>query len=182
MRIPMLFVGIDLDIALSFPILMVMNIKDLNKTDRRQDYANVVFGFLSRDAGYLKGKHLLDFGSGKKMIFTKKLRALGLTVDAYDCGDNVTEEHVTEIKGYDLVFAANVINVPASVEDLHATIKQIVSAINPKGSFLFNYPSSPRKAGLSVAQILEVMAQYFLITQRVKCSTPLFRCSRAYSA
>lgn len=163
--------------------IMSNKIKDLNKTDRRQDYANVVFGFLARDVDYLKGKRVLDFGSGKKMIFTKKLRDLGLTVDAYDCGDNVTEEHVSDVKGgYDLVFAANVINVPASIEDLHETVKQIVSALGPKGSFLFNYPSSPRKAGLSVAQILEVMAQYFLITQRVKCSTPLFRCSRAYSA
>jgi 2-polyprenyl-3-methyl-5-hydroxy-6-metoxy-1,4-benzoquinol methylase len=143
----------------------------VNRTDRRQDYNNVVARYILENMHDFLGKKILDFGAGKLMIFANKLRNAGLDVDAYDCGDNVTDNHVKETKDYDVIYASNVLNVCESLEDLRKVLSMLNYAV-----FVCNYPSKPRKAGLKTKDILRELKNNFKTVSRAKCSTPLFIC------
>lgn len=146
---------------------------EVNKTDRRQDYNNVVCGYIAANLPEFKNKRILDFGAGKLAIFARKLNSMGLTVDAYECGDNVTDYHVSDCTGYDLIYASNVINVQASEGDL----RNVLGKLNYT-DFICNYPSSPRKAGLTTKQIESIlMSLWGVVKKKYIKGTPIFICT-----
>lgn len=149
--------------------------KHLNSTDRKSTYPNVMVQFIKNHLEYFHGKSILDFGAGKKMIFTHELRGLGLNVQACDCGENQTDEHVKITPNYEIIIASNVVNVQSSKGELRGLFQLIKENLNG-GVFYFNYPSKPRKANLSVQEILEVACEYFGLIKRMKGKGPIFKC------
>ena len=112
-----------------------------------------------------KSKKVLDFGSGPPARHTMSLREKGYTdVTAHEFGDNVQEgvhDPKALSKKYDVVFASNVLNVQSSEAMLKRTLKQIRDSVKKGGLAVFNYPASPRKAGLKVASVAGVIAEVF---------------------
>ena len=112
-----------------------------------------------------KSKKVLDFGSGPPARHTMSLREKGYTdVTAHEFGDNVQEgvhDPKALSKEYDVVFASNVLNVQSSEAMLKRTLKQIRDSVEKGGLAVFNYPASPRKAGLKVASVAGVIAEVF---------------------
>jgi hypothetical protein len=112
-----------------------------------------------------KSKKVLDFGSGPPARHTMSLREKGYTdVTAHEFGDNVQEgvhDPKALSKKYDVVFASNVLNVQSSEAMLKRTLKQIRDSVEKGGLAVFNYPASPRKAGLKVASVAGAIAEVF---------------------
>lgn len=65
----------------------------------------------------------------------------------------VPAEHLHLCSGYDLVLAANCLNVQTNESQLEATIKEVWSLIDQGGSVLMNYPRSPRKLPYSFSEM-----------------------------
>jgi 2-polyprenyl-3-methyl-5-hydroxy-6-metoxy-1,4-benzoquinol methylase len=115
---------------------------------------------------------ILDFGAGKAAVQTQYLRDNGfINVTAYDFGENITDAHDESalLKQYQTVFASNVLNVASTAEMLRDTISDIWSAVKPNGRAVFNYPESPRKAGLSTEEVEQIIQDEIGITP-VKCA------------
>ena len=104
---------------------------------------------------------VLDFGAGTHARYTLELRDVGYNVTGYDFGCNVGPDiDATALaRRYDLVFAANVLNVQSSEAMLMRTIGQIRGAM--KGAALVNYPPAPRKAGISSHRMMEILRASF---------------------
>lgn len=109
-------------------------------------------------------KNILDFGAGKDALHTKYLSSKGFNVTAYDFGSNcipgVHDAHATE-REYDIVFASNVINVSSNKEMMINTLNEIKNCLSDNGEAIFNYPESPRKAGLKTADVIDVVKSVF---------------------
>lgn len=109
-----------------------------------------------------KPSNILDFGAGKDALGTLYLRNLGYNVTAYDIGKNFVEGlHDANALGkydYRVMMASNVINVQPTEED----VRNIFTIAKSHARILFfNYPSKPRKAGLTMKRIVEIAKDYF---------------------
>jgi hypothetical protein len=104
---------------------------------------------------------ILDFGAGKDALHTRRLTGLGLNVEAYDFGNNVTPLHNERaLQGkYDIVFASNVLNVQQDETMLRETLRQIWQVANWRA--VFNYPVSPRYSTLTVDEVEGVITEVF---------------------
>ena len=110
-----------------------------------------------------KPSNIVDFGAGKDAIGTLYLRNLGYTVTAYDIGKNFVEglhdpDAFRGEKHYSVMMASNVINVQPDDMDIQETF---LTALYYSDIFFFNYPSKPRKAGLSRKKIVETARKFF---------------------
>lgn len=108
---------------------------------------------------------ILDYGAGKDAIQTKRLREEGYrNVTAYEIGENFNPElhdpKATEFV-YDIVMASNVLNVQPDVERLRDVIEDLANCTRFVGLCVVNYPSGPRKAGLSLEEVLELLREKF---------------------
>ena len=82
--------------------------------------------------------------------------------------------------------ASNVLNVQSSLDMLEKTLKQMKDVLLDDGELFVNYPSSPRKAGLTVRDIEDVLKKNFRFVERVgivgntpfSCSSPVWNCSK----
>lgn len=106
---------------------------------------------------------ILDFGAGREAVQTQFLRDKGFNVIAYDFGDNIKDLHDPDAlaKTYDTVFASNVLNVSSDTPMLIDTLTDIWKAVKPGGRAVFNYPSSPRKAGLKTEEVAKFVEDTF---------------------
>lgn len=110
-----------------------------------------------------KDKTILDFGAGSEAVQSQTLKSQGYkNITAYDFGSNVKDglhDPGALKRKYDVVFASNVINTASSKEMLVSTVEEIVSATKPDGVSIFNYPSSPRKLGLSAGELKSLIQE-----------------------
>lgn len=93
----------------------------------------------------IKNQKILDFGSGKEIIHTKKLRMNGYQVDAYEFGNNVNENHIKVLlpNKYDIVFASNVFNTHSNYSMSISALTLIYNTMKFGGLFVFNFPQKP---------------------------------------
>lgn len=127
-----------------------------------------------------KKASVLDFGAGKDAVQTQALRNAGFeNVTAYDFGVNVkngVHDPNALNKKYDVVFASNVLNVSSDEEMLRETLRDINKAAAK--TIVFNYPSSPRKAGLSTKEVENIIVDEYGIKPTVVVgpkSSPVWR-------
>lgn len=109
---------------------------------------------------------ILDYGAGPDATHAKLLRDLGFKVTAHEFGANVRPGiHDPKALGrrYDLVYASNVLNVQATREMLRWTLQEVHRLIDRGGSAVVNYPTKPRKAGLSTEAVRTELACLFYI-------------------
>lgn len=110
------------------------------------------------EANIDKDSSILDFGAGKDAVHSKRLKDNGFKdVTAYDFGSNVKDGiHDPQAlnRTYDCVFASNVLNVQSSKSMLDSTLDTIRAAIKPGGTFIGNFPDSPRKSEYITADVI----------------------------
>lgn len=93
-----------------------------------------------------KADKILDFGCGPDMMHALALRLCGFNVDAWDFGKNWREGMVYEVKEnyYDIIYASNVVNTCSTNKMLNDALLTIHLGLKPNGTFICNYPESPR--------------------------------------
>ena len=148
-------------------------IREANKTARSNGASAInpdgtiraiVPNFIIKNKKLYQNAKILDFGSGKDIIHTKWLKENNFDVIAYDFGDNCIEGlHDKEalMKRYDVVFASNVLNVQISIHMLRITLNQIYNALKKHGTFIFNYPKSPRKLDMTEFELINYIEDKF---------------------
>ena len=129
-----------------------------------------------------KTDKILDFGAGTKAIHTVALRQQGYNVTAYDIGANIDPAiHDTNAlaKRWGVVYASNVMNVQPSRSDLAGLIGLFADIVKKGGTQIANYPPSPRKSGLAVAEVDALLRGRFASVTRVpKVSSPTWICRK----
>jgi len=125
---------------------------------------------------------ILDYGAGRDAAHAETLRGKGLKVTAHEFGGNANERHDPKAltRRYDIVYASNVLNTQSSKAMMSSTIDQIRAAVKPGGSFIGNFPMSPRKAGdIDAAHVQAELERRFKTVKRVggTKSAPLFHAS-----
>lgn len=93
-------------------------------------------------AGTLRPRTILDFGAGRAARHAAAIRALGFDVTAHDIAANRVpgvHDPAALFRKYDLVYAANVLNVQPTYDDLAATVDEIAGAVAPGGVAVVNY-------------------------------------------
>lgn len=106
------------------------------------------------------GEHkILDFGCGHHMYHVNMLREIGCNVEGFDFSIEGSEKVLD--RKYDRILAANVLNVQPTSASLHLTLKMMELLLKPDGEIYANYPSFPRKLGLSIPRMLFVIHLYF---------------------
>lgn len=129
-----------------------------------------------------KSDRILDFGAGTKAIHTMALRQQGYNVTAYDIGANIDPAiHDTNAlaKKWDVVYASNVLNVQPSRSDLAGLIGLFANIVKKGGTLIANYPPSPRKSGLTVAEVDALLRMKFATVARVPgISSPTWICRK----
>ena len=124
----------------------------------------IVPNFIFKNIEEYQNKTILDFGSGKQAIHTKWLNENGLNVTAYDFGNNCIEgihDKNALNKRYDIIFASNVLNVQSSDVMMMATVSQIYQCLKKGGTFIFNYPTSPRKTDMPEWEVIGLVSGMF---------------------
>lgn len=148
-------------------------IREVNKTARSNGASAInsdgtiraiVPNFILKNKKLYQNAKILDFGSGKNPIHTKWLKEQNFDVIAYDFGENCIEgihDIVALYHRYDVVFASNVLNVQTSIHMLRITLNQIYNALKKRGTFIFNYPKSPRKLDMTEFELINYIEEKF---------------------
>lgn len=124
----------------------------------------IVPNFILKNSEEYRDKTILDFGAGKQAIHTKWLNENGLNVTAYDFGNNCIEgihDKNALNNRYDVIFASNVLNVQSSDVMMMATVYQIYKCLKKGGTFIFNYPTSPRKTDMVEWEVIGLVSDIF---------------------
>lgn len=119
----------------------------------------------------------LDFGAGKDAAHTLSLREKGYMVTAYEFGANVVDglhQKFALQRKYDVIFASNVLNVQSNQAMLLLTLQSIAGAMDVETVFIANYPNSPRKVNLTVAEMEEQLRRIFKV-ERIKNKNIIFK-------
>lgn len=124
---------------------------------------------------------ILDFGAGKEAIHAQALLREGWMVTAYEFGKNVDPRYHNELalmQEYDIVYASNVLNVQVSFAMARKTIDLIHSVLKEDGIFFANYPTSPRKGGITTGDMVQLLSEKFSRIVRIDGSrhAPLWVC------
>ena len=121
---------------------------------------------------------ILDFGAGKKAIHAIQLKRDGLSVTAYEIGENynpdIHDEHALS-RVYSMIYCSNVVNVQPSVAHVEHIIKLVYDALADGGKFVVNYPESPRKSTMSTYDFETLLKLYFRIN-KCRTTTPAWVC------
>lgn len=134
------------------------------------------------------GFKVLDFGSGPNAVQTMALRDEGFNVLAHDINPVKTtwhiEPHVSYHYYFDAVFASNVLNVQPDAQCIEDVVREVWHYVGRYSFALFNYPASPRKSGLTTAEIDAKLKEQFMDVERIrqiddwKISTPVWKCKK----
>jgi len=115
-----------------------------------------------------KNCSILDYGAGKKAIWTQFLRKRGFNVTAYDVGENVTlgiHDLDARDRQYDLILMSNVIQVQPSFDKISWLFYEINSLLKKKGEVIFNFcPIKSIQFSESEAEIIAAASQYFAVS------------------
>ena len=148
------------------------------KNEKAVTYRYVMEWYTPETAG-----KVLDYGAGPDLVHTNILRSKGYHVDAIDIGRNfVPGLHDPGVfkRKYNVIYASNVINVQPTVAHVHNMLDQIKSMMTLSSTFICNYPTTPRDAGLTVGEITAILKGHFGMVNRVEklidSSTPIFSC------
>lgn len=129
-----------------------------------------------------KTDRILDFGAGTRAIHTVALRQQGYNVTAYDIGANLDpaiHDPKALSRKWDVIYVSNVLNVQPSPRDLSGLVGLLASLVKKGGALIANYPPSPRKSGVPVADLDALLRQHFVEVVRVKgVSSPTWICWR----
>lgn len=98
-----------------------------------------------------EGFTALDFGCGKDAYWVAEGRERGIDIDGID----LSRPDLQPKEKYDLVFLSNVVNVQETDEQLKELIEKVFF-FDPE-IVLFNYPASPRKMGLNIQDICNLI-------------------------
>jgi len=132
---------------------------------------------------------VLDYGSGPKAIQTMALRDEGYNVVAHDVNPEKTMWHIdTRMNSYqeqfDVIFASNVLNIQPADVCVDDVAREVCHMLRHYSFALFNYPTSPRKVDLTVAEIDGILKDNFQDVERIrqinnwKISTPVWKCKK----
>jgi len=111
-----------------------------------------------------KSFKILEYGADPEVVNQLSLKLLGFDVDAYNFGQNWREGMQKEVlpAHYDLIYASNVINNWSTVELVNENLVRISRGLKNKGTFLTNYPKSPRyMADNTDADMIEILWKFF---------------------
>jgi len=139
-------------------------------------------------ANVLKGDTVLNYGAGKvnkqgRIRHSDTIEGAGGRVTNYDFPENATKGiHDPAALGrqYDTVMASNVLNVQASESMLRRTVGEINKTVKRDGKAIVNYPLTPRKSNVSVANLQGILKEYFSgveVIGGIK-SAPVFRLTK----
>jgi len=126
---------------------------------------------------------VLDFGAGKSAAHAQAMLADGWMVTAYEFGDNIDPRVHNELalmQKYDIVYASNVLNVQSGFDMARETIKQVAEVVKDDGRFYANFPQSPRKADITVSEMVQLLLEQFNTVQVLggTKSAPVWICSK----
>jgi len=167
-------------------------VKQANKTSRTLGAIGAKALVPRHVAEIAKPEHkVLDFGAGKDAAHAQRLRSEhGLNVTAHEFGDNqrkgVHDPNALN-RRYHVVYASNVLNVqgerhPGDREMFKSTIKQIHGALHKGGSFVGNFPASPRYNSMTADDVHQELGKHFSSVERVKGKgtkqAPVFHCKK----
>jgi hypothetical protein len=112
---------------------------------------------------------ILDYGAGSQAAHAERLRGAGLQVTAHEFGSNQNERHDPKAlsRQYGIVYASNVLNTQSSTEMMTRTLDEIRAAVQPGGGFVGNFPMSPRKSGMTAADVEAMLRARFANVRRV---------------
>ena len=128
----------------------------------------VVPRVIKRDLSPAEAGRVLDFGCGETQRHVKSLRAEGYEVYGHDFGVNELYKYQA---GWDTVYASNVLNVQPNKQVLRETLETLKSLMDEDTTLIANYASSPRKAGLYVRELREILEKHFKSIERVKLNS-----------
>lgn len=128
------------------------------KTYRKTFISKALIPKLAREilteSDRLWSSSILDFGCGKDMLTPNKWRAEKIFCDGCDLSIPNTKPRLAT---YDVIMVSNVLNVQETNEQLEETINQILSFCHDGTQIFWNYPTQPRKLGLGILQVQEIL-------------------------
>jgi len=124
---------------------------------------------------------VLDFGAGKAAAHAQALLKEGWATTAYEFGDNVDVRFHNELalmQEYDLVYASNVLNVQSGQAMARETLRQVAGCLGKFGTFVANFPQSPRKSDMTAGDMEKLLKEQFKLVSRVggSKSAPVWEC------
>jgi len=121
-----------------------------------------------RTSHLCKDFSILDYGAGKKAIWTKFLKKRGFNVTAHDVGENFTlgiHDPFACDRKYDLILMSNVVQVQPSFDRINWLFREINSLLKKEGEVIFNFcPIKSMKFSQSEAEIIAAASQYFCVS------------------
>ena len=143
------------------------DVKTANKTSRSKGAVGsdpIVYRvFDSLHKGDSSVGQVCDFGAGKDAAHAIRLRNKGYSVDPIEFGDNHNPDRHRSLpyqETYSHILLSNVLNVQPTKEILRYTL-EVVDCIAKAGCILYaNYPTSPRKGGWAIPELLELIKEY----------------------
>ena len=106
---------------------------------------------------------ILDYGAGKYPMITNYLSELGYNISAHDFKKNTTDDHDNNAlrKEYDLVFAANVLNVQKDSRMLLKTLKEMKKLMKAGGSLLASIPEQPDIHKIDQEELIDLIKSIY---------------------
>lgn len=156
-----------------------ININKATKTAVKRPSVSIIYQYAENeilpDSKYLR---VLDFGCGKNCNWRDNMQK-AYPLNAFfncDMGNNLTPDHdfnsldlPSELGGFfDIVLAANVVNVQQNKKMLHETLAIISYLTKESGSFFFNYPDKPRYMDLNTGEMISEVSKFFRLVQKQK--------------
>lgn len=104
---------------------------------------------------------ILDYGCGKDQLHVLSLRSEGYVAYGYDF--SLPESKSNLGASYDIVYLSNVLNVQSSLGMLFETLQEVRNLTwkAANGKAVINYPASPRKLGINVTSMENILKTYF---------------------
>lgn len=154
------------------------HIKRATKTATKRPHVSIIYQYANEVLPAFKGLKVLDFGCGKTCNWRDSMQERYPYHSFFCCdmGGNLTPNHDFDSLGsldgweecFDIVFAANVLNVQQDEAMLQQTLNIIFNLTKNGGSFFFNYPIKPRYMNLKTSEILVKVSQFFSDIQHEK--------------
>jgi hypothetical protein len=113
-----------------------------------------------------QSKSILDFGSGKNAVHTKRLREQGLHVTAYDLPHNQqpgVHDPRALCSTYGIVVASNVLNTIPDRDDIDFAFYKMAQAVESFGTVILNYPAEPRKSEMTNEEFYNMVNHRFRV-------------------
>lgn len=127
-------------------------------------------------------KKILDYGCGPEEKYVREMEYASMDAVGVDFSiPGSREEHLGKGQKYDIIVVSNVLNVMDNEKDLRGMVSELRAHLAEDGIVLANYPTDPRKLGLSVKQMTDVLSEFFAverISRDLAKSNVVFRLSR----